>query len=155
MNQQRRDVLRLGTALGLAVAAGLLRPEQAWAAQEEWNKEAFAGKSVDDVIKSFGGQGAADSDQVTLVAPDIAENGAVVPVGASSKLPKTEQISILIPKNPNALAASFNIPEGTEPEVSTRVKMGQTSDVYALVKADGKFYMTHKEIKVTLGGCGG
>jgi len=155
MNQQRRDVLRLGTALGLAVAAGLLRPEQAWAAQAEWNKQAFEGKSVDDVVKAFGGQAAAESDQISLVAPDIAENGAVVPVGAVSKLPKTEQISILVAKNPNALAASFSIPEGTEPEVSTRVKMGQTSDVYALVKADGKYYMTHKEIKVTLGGCGG
>jgi len=155
MNQQRRDVLRLGTVLGLAVAAGLLRPEQAWAAQAEWNKQAFDGKSVEDVIKALGGQEAAESDQITLVAPDIAENGAVVPVGATSKLPKTEQISILIPKNPNALAARFDLPEGTEPEIATRVKMGETSDVYALVKADGKFYMAHKEIKVTLGGCGG
>ncbi|MOA42193.1 sulfur oxidation protein SoxY [compost metagenome] len=78
-----------------------------------------------------------------------------MPVGAVSKLPNTEQISILVTKNPNALAASFTLPAGTEPEVATRVKMGQTSDVYALVKADGKYYTAHKEIKVTLGGCGG
>ncbi|GAB1576533.1 thiosulfate oxidation carrier protein SoxY [Bordetella petrii] len=155
MNQQRRHVLRLGSALGLALAAGLIRPDQAWATQAEWNAKAFGETSVDGVVKALGGAQAADSDQVALMAPDIAENGAVVPVGAASKLPKTEQISILVAKNPNTLAASFDLPEGTEPEVATRVKMSETSDVYALVKADGKFYLAKKEIKVTLGGCGG
>ena len=78
-----------------------------------------------------------------------------MPVAVASALPKTESIAILIEKNPNTLAASFSIPAGTEPSVGTRVKMGQTSNVYALVKADGKYYVTGKEIKVTLGGCGG
>ncbi|WP_447922801.1 thiosulfate oxidation carrier protein SoxY [Achromobacter aegrifaciens] len=155
MDRQRRKVVGLGTVLSLAVAAGLLRPSQAWAVQADWNKQAFDAKSMQDVIKAMGGGDAVASDQITLVAPDIAENGAVVPVGAVSKLPNTEQISILVTKNPNALAASFTLPAGTEPEVATRVKMGQTSDVYALVKADGKYYTAHKEIKVTLGGCGG
>lgn len=154
-NHQRRKVLGLGTVLGLAVAAGILRPSQAWAVQAEWNKIAFDAKSMPDVLKAFGGSEVVESDQITLLAPDIAENGAVVPVGAVSKLPNTEQISLLVTKNPNALAASFTIPSGTEPEIATRVKMGQTSDVYALVKADGKYYAAHKEIKVTLGGCGG
>jgi sulfur-oxidizing protein SoxY len=87
--------------------------------------------------------------------PDIAENGAVVPFTIQSKVPKTESIAILVEKNPSILAASFNIPEGTEPWVNTRVKMGQTSNVIALVKADGKYYYASKEVKVTLGGCGG
>lgn len=155
MNKQRRNVLRLGTVLGLAVAAGILRPEQAWAVQKEWNKQAFTATKMDDVVKALGGDQAADSDKITLVAPDIAENGAVVPVGVNSALPNTTQISILVPKNPSALTAHFEMPDGTLPEVATRIKMGGTSDVYALVKADGKFYAVHKEIKVTLGGCGG
>ena len=78
-----------------------------------------------------------------------------MPIGVNSAIPKTESIAILIEKNPNTLAALFDIPQGTEPALSTRVKMGQTSNVYALVKADGKYYVASKEIKVTLGGCGG
>ncbi|OWT61927.1 thiosulfate oxidation carrier protein SoxY [Candidimonas nitroreducens] len=155
MDHQRRDVLRLGTVLGLAVAAGVLRPEEARAAQEQWNKDAFAGHSVDDVVKALKGSAAADNADVTLVAPDIAENGAVVPVGVVSKLPNTTQIAILVPKNPNALSALFDIPEGSLPDIATRIKMGKTSDIYALVKADGKYYTAHKNVKVTLGGCGG
>jgi sulfur-oxidizing protein SoxY len=155
MDQQRRDVLRLGTVLSLAVVAGVLRPEQARAAQEEWNKKAFDGHTVDDVIKAYGGASAADSDKLALTAPDIAENGAVVPVSVVSHLPKTTQLSILVPNNPNALAATFDFPEGALPEVSTRIKMGKTSAIYVLAQADGKFYTTHKEVKVTLGGCGG
>lgn len=155
MNTQRRKVLKLGTVLGLAVAAGILRPEQAWAVQEEWNKTAFSATSLDDVVKALGGDQATESDKITLIAPDIAENGAVVPVGVNSNLPNTTEISILVPNNPSALTAHFDITEGTLPEVATRIKMGGTSDVYALVKADGKYYTVHKEIKVTLGGCGG
>ncbi|MGE4369569.1 MAG: thiosulfate oxidation carrier protein SoxY [Burkholderiaceae bacterium] len=155
MNQQRRSVLKLSTVLGLAVAAGILRPEQAMAAQQEWNKKAFEAKTVKDVVAAFNGTESTESDQITLVAPDIAENGAVVPVGVVSKLPNTTQIAILVPNNPNALAASFDLSADTLADVATRIKMGGTSDVYALVKADGKFYTAHKEIKVTLGGCGG
>jgi len=155
MNHQRRSVLKLGTVLGLAVSAGILKPEQAWAAQQEWNKEAFKATDVDSVIKALGGEAAEESDKITLVAPDIAENGAVVPVGVNSDIPNTTEISILVPDNPNTLTAFFEIPEGGVAEVATRIKMGGTSDVYGLIKADGKYYMTHKEVKVTLGGCGG
>lgn len=155
MNQQRRDMLRLSAALGLAVAAGLIKPEEARAAEAQWNKAAFSTKSVADTVKALGGTTASPSDLVVLTAPDIAENGAVVPVAVTSKAPNTQSISILIEKNPNTLAASFDIPAGTEPAVTTRVKMGQTSKVYALVKADNKYLVAEKEIKVTLGGCGG
>ena len=100
-------------------------------------------------------QNAAVSDGIQIKAPEIAENGAVVPIGVESRLPGTQSITILIEKNPQPLTASFDIPAGTEPNISTRVKMGQSSEVYALVKADGKFYLAKKEIKITLGGCGG
>jgi len=157
MNQQRRHVLRLSSTLGLALAAGLIRPERVWAAAQasDWNAKAFGETSVDGVFNALGGAQAMASDQITVIGPDIAENGAVVPVGASSKLPNTQRISLLVGKNPNPLAASFAIPAGTQSEVSTRVKMSASSDIYALVQADGKFYMAKKEIKVTLGGCGG
>ena len=93
--------------------------------------------------------------QITIIAPDKAENGAVVPVGAESKLGKTTEVSLLVSNNPSILSAQFMIPDGTDAKVNTRVKMGKSSDVYALVKADGKFYFAKKEVKVTLGGCGG
>ena len=107
-------------------------------------------------MKALGGRAPAQSKDIAFVStPDIAENGAVVPIGITSSIPKTESIAILIEKNPNMLAAVFDIPPGTDPAISTRVKMGQSSNVYALVKADGKYYVASKEIKVTLGGCGG
>ncbi|WP_374340362.1 thiosulfate oxidation carrier protein SoxY [Methyloversatilis sp.] len=155
MNSQRREALKSGGALGLfgvLVAAGLITPEVAQAA---WDKAAFDAKTMDDALKALGAGKPADSKDVQINAPDIAENGAVVPVGVKSTLPGTEFIAILIEKNPSMLAASFMLPEGTAADVSTRVKMGQTSNVFALVKAGGSFYMTTKEIKVTLGGCGG
>jgi sulfur-oxidizing protein SoxY len=135
-----------------ALAAAGVVPT-AWA--EAWNKTAFDMKTVQDALKALGAQSPAASDAVLVKAPDIAENGAVVPVAVESKLANTESITLLIEKNPQPLAASFALPAGTEPSVSTRVKMGQSSDVYALVKADGKFYVAKKEIKITLGGCGG
>jgi sulfur-oxidizing protein SoxY len=135
------------------VAVGLIRPEAAFA--QDW-KSAFETKSMPDTIKALGGTTPAESkDIVFFSTPDIAENGAVVPVGITSNVPKTESIAILIEKNPNMLAAVFDVPAGTEPSLSTRIKMAQTSNVYALVKADGKYYVASKEIKVTLGGCGG
>jgi len=157
MNIDRRQVLK-GTGgmavMGLAVAAGVFKPGSAWA--QTWNKAAFETKNVADTVKAMGGTaGAVESKDVVISSPDIAENGAVVPFTISSRLPKTESIALLVEKNPNALAASFDIPAGTEAGVTTRVKMGQTSNVTALVKADGKFYYTTKEVKVTIGGCGG
>ena len=155
MNLSRRETLRTAagmSVLGALVAAGVIRPGEASA--QDW-KTAFETKTVADTVKAMGGANSVDSKDITITAPDIAENGAVVPVAVSSSIPKTESISILVEKNPSILAASFMIPAGTEPSVGTRVKMGQTSNVYAVVKADGKFYTSGKEIKVTLGGCGG
>ena len=153
----RRDALKTsgGTmVMALAASAGLFKTNSAIA--QEWNKSAFEVKNLNDVVKALGGTTATESKDIAFInAPDIAENGAVVPVGATSKIPKTESISILVEKNPSALSASFMIPDGTEPMITTRVKMGQTSNIYALVKADGKFFYAVKEVKVTLGGCGG
>jgi sulfur-oxidizing protein SoxY len=155
MDRSRRTVLK-GTGgmalMGLALAAGLFKPGSARA---DWNKQAFETKSLNDAVKALGGAPPIESKDVVLTSPDIAENGAVVPFTVQSKLPKTESIALLVEKNPNILAANFQIPDGTEPWVNTRIKMGQTSNVYALVKADGKYYYASKEVKVTLGGCGG
>jgi sulfur-oxidizing protein SoxY len=159
MNSGRRKMLQ-GTGgaavLGLAMAAGLFKPGSAWAQAGGWNKAAFDTKSLNDAVKALGGAAPTESKDIAFVnTPDIAENGAVVPFTITSKIPKTESIALLVEKNPNILVANFSIPEGTDPWVNTRAKMGQTSNVIALVKADGKFYYAAKEVKVTLGGCGG
>ena len=157
MDGKRRKILKAGggvTLLSLIAAAGWLRPGDALAA--EWNKAAFDAKTLDDTMKALGGSTPAQSKDIAFVStPDIAENGAVVPIGVTSAIPNTESIAILVEKNPNMLAAVFDIPSGTDPAINTRIKMGQSSNVYALVKAEGKYYAASKEIKVTLGGCGG
>jgi sulfur-oxidizing protein SoxY len=157
MDHARRKALRSGggvTLLALVAAAGWLRPQDALA--QAWNKGAFETHSMDDTLKALGATPPVPSKDIVFVAtPDIAENGAVVPVAIRSSVPNTESIAILIEKNPNMLAAVFDIPPGTDQSVSTRVKMAQTSNVYALVKADGRYHVASKEIKVTLGGCGG
>jgi sulfur-oxidizing protein SoxY len=158
MDSGRRKVLQGSggaAVLGLAMAAGLFKPGSAWA-QAGWNKQAFETKSLNDAVKALGGAAPTESKDIQFVnTPDIAENGAVVPFTIVSKIPKTESMALLVEKNPNILTATFNIPEGTEPWINTRAKMGQTSNVFALVKADGKYYYAAKEVKVTLGGCGG
>jgi sulfur-oxidizing protein SoxY len=154
VDAKRREVLKTGGGvLALAAAAGIIKPGDALA--QEWNKAAFDTKGVAETVKALGGSGSALSSAIEITAPDIAENGAVVPVAVESKLPKTQAIAILIEKNPSTLSAEFEIPAGTDPFVSTRVKMGETSNVYALVIADGKYFHAVKEIKVTIGGCGG
>ena len=158
MGRTRREMLKTGggvTLLTLLAATGWLVPGRAHA--EAWNKAAFDAKSVDEAEKAMGGGGSVTpSKDITFVStPDIAENGAVVPVGIASALPKTESIAILIEKNPTLLAAVFDLPPGTDPAISTRVKMAQTSNVLAVVKANNQFYVASKEVKVTLGGCGG
>lgn len=154
MEHTRRTFLRsTGGLLGLLLAAGFLRPRDV--RSEEWNKAAFETKKLEDLVKVLGGTAPRESADVVIVAPDIAENGAVVPIGVASKLDQTRSIAILVEKNPNVLAATFSIPEGTLPEVQTRVKMAQTCNVFALVKAADAFYYAVKEIKITLGGCGG
>ena len=158
MNSKRRTVLQTGggmTLLTMLAAAGWLRPGETLAA-DAWNAAAFDTKSMDDMFKSLGSGTPAQSKGITFTqTPDIAENGAVVTVGITSAIPNTQSIAILIEKNPNVLTAVFDIPPGTEPSITTRVKMGQSSNIYALVKADGKYYIASKEVKVTLGGCGG
>lgn len=155
MKQPRRTFLQLSGSAGamaIAAAAGLLKAGTAWAAP--WNKNAFESKAVADALKSLGAGTLIDSKDITITAPDIAENGAIVPVAVTSKIPNTQSIAIIAEKNPFPLAASIDIMAGGDSYVSTRLKMGQTSDVRAVVKADGKFYTAVKEVKVTVGGCG-
>ncbi len=161
MNEGRRSALKKSsgaTLLALVAAAGWLRPEVVGAQvqAQAWNKAAFDTHNMAETMQALGGGEPAQSkDIVFFQTPDIAENGAVVPIGITSNIPKTESIAILVEKNPNMLAAVFDIPVGTEPSVTTRIKMGQSSNIYALVKADGKYYVAAKDVKVTLGGCGG
>jgi sulfur-oxidizing protein SoxY len=152
MNIQRRNVVQGASLASVLAAMGLLAPGQVLA--QSRNEAAFTAKSLADAVKGLGGT-PAESKDVVITAPDIAENGAVVPVGVTSNLPKTQEIYILVEKNLNPLSAGFTIPDGTEPFVQTRVKMAQSTNVVAVVKADGKWYSAVKETKVTLGGCGG
>ncbi len=151
MNQLRRTFLKLSGA-ALAVGTGLLKAGTALAAT--WNKAAFESKAVADALKSLGAANPAESKDIVITAPDIAENGAVVPIAVTSKLPNTQSISIIVEKNPFPLASTFDVANGGEGYVSTRLKMGETSNVRAIVKADGKFYTAVKEVKITIGGCG-
>jgi sulfur-oxidizing protein SoxY len=153
MMQTRRQALERSAALaGLLGGIGLL-PQ---AAQAAWNAAAFEAKSLAEVTKALGGSAPAASGAVTVTGPDIAENGAVVPVGCASTLAGVKQLMILVEKNPNVLAAVFDVNDTVEASFNTRVKMGQSSNVYAVaLTADNKVHFAQKEIKVTLGGCGG
>jgi len=155
MHGDRREFLQFTGVVSALAATGLLSAEQALAQQTSWNKAAFEAKNLADAVKALGGSGVTESKDITITGPDIAENGAVVPVGVSSKVPGTQAVYILVEKNPNMVAAGFNIPAGTEANVSTRIKMGQSSNIVGLVKANNQFFMASKEVKVTLGGCGG
>ncbi|MBY0270572.1 MAG: thiosulfate oxidation carrier protein SoxY [Burkholderiales bacterium] len=151
MKNLRRDFLKLSAA-ACAAAAGLLKAGAAWAAP--WNKAGFDAKTAADAQSSLGAGSLIDSKDIIITAPDIAENGAIVPIAITSKIPNTQSIAIIAEKNPFPLAASFDISAGGEAYVSTRLKMGQTSNVRAIVKADGRFYTAIKEVKITVGGCG-
>ena len=153
----RRMILR-GVAsvalVGLGHLPFSLSPAFA-AANDKYPEDAFKQKSEADAIKALYGKTAEPSDKVKLDAPEIAENGAVVPISVSSSLPDVSSISILVSENPNALAASYKIPAGTMPSVANRLKMAKTTNVVAVVEAGGKLYSASKEVKVTVGGCGG
>ena len=125
------------------------------AANDKYPEDAFKQKGDADAIKALYGKTAETSDKVKLDAPEIAENGAVVPITVSSTLADVTSISVLVVENPNALAASYKIPAGTLPSVASRLKMAKTTNVIAIVEAGGKLYSTAKEVKVTVGGCGG
>jgi sulfur-oxidizing protein SoxY len=125
------------------------------AANDKYPEDAFKQRSDADAIKSLYGKTAEPSDKVKLDAPEIAENGGVVPISVSTSLADVTSISFLVSENPNALAASYKIPAGTIPSVANRLKMAKTSNVIAVVEAGGKLYSATKEVKVTVGGCGG
>jgi sulfur-oxidizing protein SoxY len=150
---KRREILQRSAAVaGLLAGAGLLPGT----AQAAWTAAAFDAKSMPDVAKVLGGGAPVESKDVTLTGPDIAENGAVVPVGAASGLAGVKRLALLVEKNPNLLAAVFDLSDAVDANIATRVKMSQSSNVYAVAfMADGKVLFAHKEIKVTLGGCGG
>ena len=152
---QRRLFLKgslAASATGVAVGAGLLTPAAVLA---EYPKAAFEAKDLNAAINAIAGGTPSESGDITVKAPDIAENGAVVPVTISTGMAGVSSISMLAPNNPVPLLASFNLGEGAEAYVSTRVKMGKTGDVIAVVKAGDKLVSNKKEVKVTIGGCGG
>jgi sulfur-oxidizing protein SoxY len=140
--------------LGLGNIPFGLAPAQA-AANDKYPEDAFKAKGDADAIKALYGRTAEPSDKVKLDAPEIAENGAVVPISVTTTLTDVTSISFLVSENPNALAASYRIPAGTLPSVANRLKMAKTTNVIAIVEAGGKLYSATKEVKVTVGGCGG
>jgi len=152
----RRTALKgagAGTLLAAATAAGLLRPSDALA---DWNKGAFEAKTVSDALKSLKIAAPAETKDIAIKAPDIAENGAVVPIEIQSNIPGTKSIAVLIEKNPFPYVGSFDVSQGAMPFVALRVKIGESSNVRVVVAAaDGRFYTAVKEVKVTIGGCGG
>jgi sulfur-oxidizing protein SoxY len=157
MDALRRTLLKGAGATGAiaaAVAAGVLKPSQVLAA--EINRSAFEAKDLAGALKGMGAGSPADSAALTIKAPDIAENGAVVPIDIASGIPNTVSLAVLVDKNPFPLTSAFEFSNGAVPEMALRVKMGQTSLVEVVAKtADGKHYIAKKEVKVTVGGCGG
>jgi sulfur-oxidizing protein SoxY len=156
MDQLRRTFLKsagIAGSVAVAIGAGLFKSGEAFAAA--WNKDAFAAKTISDAQSTAGFAGAAESKDIVIKAPEIAENGAVVPVEVTSNIAGTTSMAIFVEKNPTPMVASFEFMNGAESFVSTRIKMGQTSLVRVAVKAGGKTYMASKEVKVTIGGCGG
>jgi len=154
--QNRREMLsRSAQVAAMLVAVGLV-PGWAQAQAAGYNSAAFAAKTLPELMKSLGAGAPAESKDVSVTGPDIAENGAVVPIGAATALPGVKRLLILVEKNPAMLAAIFDVTDAIEANLSTRVKMGQSSDVYAVAMMnDGKVLFARKEVKVTLGGCGG
>ena len=151
--QNRRQMLGTSAKVaGLLAAAGVLPT----AAQAAWSQAAFEAKTMADCVKALGGSAPVESKDVAISGPDIAENGAVVPVGVSASAAGAKRLLLLVEKNPNMLAAMFDVTDAVDANISTRVKMGQSSNVFAVaITADNKVLYAVKEIKVTLGGCGG
>lgn len=156
MDQLRRAFLKnagIAGAVMVAIGTGLLRSGEVLAAT--WNKLAFTSTNVADAMKNANYGGAAESKDIQLKLPDIAENGASVPIEVTSHIPGTTSIAIFVEKNQNPLVADFELSNGAEPYINTFIKMSQTSQVRVAVKAGGKAYTQGKEVKVTIGGCGG
>jgi len=149
----RRAVLARSAEVATLLAAAGLLPAPAHAA---WSQAAFEAKSMADAVRALGGAAPAESNDVTLTGPDIAENGAVVPLSCACALPGVKRLLLLVERNPNTLAAVFDVSDAVEANFATRVKMGQSSNVFAVaMMGDGKVLFAQKEVKVTLGGCGG
>ena len=152
MQTRRQAIKKSAVVAGLLASTGLF-PQFAFAA---YNTPAFEAKSIQDALKALGAGAPAESKDITVTGPDIAENGAVVPLGVSTTLTGVKSMLIMVEKNPASLTALFNMTDSVEPSFSTRAKMGQSSDVYAVaIMGDGKVLFAKKEVKVTLGGCGG
>jgi sulfur-oxidizing protein SoxY len=150
---KRRELLTHSAKVAALLATAGLLPQGARAA---YNAAAFEVKSLADLVKVLGAGTPVESKDVTITGPDIAENGAVVPVGVATALPGVKQLLILVEKNPSVLSAMFDVSDAVDASFSTRVKMGQSSNVYAVaLMADGRVLFAQKEVKVTLGGCGG
>ncbi len=151
MNTTRRSLLKSASAMGILLAAGVITSQQAHAADA---RVGFDAKNLSEALAALGGT-AVESKDINITTPDIAENGAVVPVTVETSLANVTEIYMFVEKNPNPLAAVFMIPADTETRVQTRLKMGQSTNVLVIVKAGGKLFSASKETKVTLGGCGG
>jgi len=153
---KRRSFLKgtvASSMLGVAAGAGLLTPQTVLAA---WPKAAFEAKTVDGGMEAaLGSSDVSESGDIKIKAPDIAENGAVVPITITTSISSIESIAVFIEKNPVPLAGSYDLGPTTEGFISCRVKMGKTSDLIAVVKSGGKLYSAKKMVKVTIGGCGG
>ena len=149
----RREMLSRSAALATLLGTAGLLPQ---AAQAAYNSAAFEIKTMAELVKSLGGSAPIESKDVTITGPDIAENGAVVPIGVATALPSVKRLLVLVEKNPSVLSAMFSVSDAVEANFTTRVKMGQSSNVMAVAMlADGKVLFAQKEVKVTLGGCGG
>ncbi len=154
MQSRRQALKKTAVVAGLLASTGLF-PQFALASIVS-GRAGFEAKSIQDAIKALGAGVLVASKDVTLTAPDIAENGAVVPLGVSTTLPGVKRLLILVDKNPFPLVALFNVSDSVDPAFTSRAKMGQSSDVYAVaIMGDGRALFAKKEVKVTLGGCGG
>jgi len=156
VSMKRRTFLKgslMTSALGVAVGAGLLKPNTVLAA---WPEAAFKADSMDGAISAVDGGGATETDKIKFVkTPEIAENGNVVPINIETSLSDIEAISVLVENNPSPLACQYLLTSNCDGYIAARIKMRKTSDVTAIVRAGGKNYMAKKQIKVTIGGCGG
>ena len=154
--QTRRDMLSHSAKVAAMLAGVGMLPSLAGAQASGYNAAAFDAKTIADLMKALGGGAPVESKDVTVTGPDIAENGAVVPVGAATALPGVKRMLLLVEKNPSVMTAMFDVTDAVDSNFATRVKMGQSSDVYAVAMMnDGRVLFAKKEIKVTLGGCGG
>jgi len=153
--QTRRDAINQSACVAAMLATVGMLPSLAQAQAGVYNSVAFEARTMTDLGKALGASAPVQSKDVSITGPDIAENGALVPVGASSSLPGIRRLLILVEKNPSLMAAMFELSDAVEANVSTRVKMEQSSNVYAVaMMADGRMLFARREVKVTLGGCG-